>query len=391
MRFFNKNKTTKADKVADVPTTNLELISINTNNFFVWNGKMYQSDIIRACIRPKVKAVGKLTPKHYIDSSDKSQTNSDAYMKFLLEEPNQLMTMQVLLEKVITQLELNSNAFIVIHRNKNGIPVELYPINAYSVIAKFDNQGFLFLEFKIANGKTVTYSYNDIIHLRKDFNSNDIFGDSPIETLKQVMEVINTPDQGIVGAIKNSSVIKWILEFKQILKEEDKKKAVKEFVNNYLNVENGEGGAIATDQKFTAKQVEPKDYVPNAPIMQSAITRLYNFYNTNEKIIQSKYNEDEWNAYYEAEIEPVLIQLSEEFTRKLFSRRQRFKGEVIMFESSNLQYASLSTKLQLVQVVDRGGLNVNEWRGLLGFGRIDGGDAYIRRLDTAVIKKGDGE
>lgn len=390
MRFFNKKKTTKSKNIDDVATTNLELISVNTNNFLIWNGNMYQSDIIRACIRPKVKAIGKLKPRHYLNSSDKSQIGSDAYMKFLLEEPNQLMTMQVLLEKVITQLELNSNAFIAIHRNQNGIPVELYPINAYSVSAKFDSQGFLYLEFKISNGNTITYPYCNIIHIRKDFNSNDIFGDSPIETLKPVMEVINTTDQGIVGAIKNSSVIKWILEFKQILKEEDKIKAVKDFVNNYLNIENGEGGAIATDQKFTARQVEPKDYVPNASQMQSAITRLYNFYNTNEKIIQSKYTEEEWNAYYEAEIEPILIQLSEEFTRKLFSRQQRYQGESIMFESSNLQYASLSTKLQMVQVVDRGGLNMNEWRGLLGFGRIKGGDEYIRRLDTAVVKE-DGE
>jgi hypothetical protein len=38
--------------------------------------------------------------------------------------------------------------------------------------------------------------------------------------------------------------------------------------------------------------------------------RIYNYFNTNEKIIQSKFNEDEWNAYFETVIKPVSVHLS---------------------------------------------------------------------------------
>ena len=34
------------------------------NSFAAWNGKVYESDIVRACIRPYAKAIGKLTAKH---------------------------------------------------------------------------------------------------------------------------------------------------------------------------------------------------------------------------------------------------------------------------------------------------------------------------------------
>ena len=34
------------------------------NGFYAWNGNLYQSDIVRACIRPKTKAIGKLIAKH---------------------------------------------------------------------------------------------------------------------------------------------------------------------------------------------------------------------------------------------------------------------------------------------------------------------------------------
>lgn len=87
-------------------------------------------------------------------------------------------------------------------------------------------------------------------------------------------------------------------------------------------------------------------------------------------------------------IEPFARTMSEEFTRKIFSRRERGFGNRIVFDSSSLQYASMSSKLNLVQMVDRGALTPNEWRTVLNLPPITGGDEPIRRLDTQVVKKG---
>ncbi|WP_219710395.1 phage portal protein, partial [Clostridioides difficile] len=111
--------------------------------------------------------------------------------------------------------------------------------------------------------------------------------------------------------------------------------------------------------------LKAESYVPNAAQMDKAVQRLYSFFNTNEKIIQSKYTEDEWRAYYESEIEPVGLQLSNQYTEKLFTKKERSFGNKIIFEASNLQYASMSTKLNLVQMVDRGSLTPNEWRKIM--------------------------
>lgn len=136
-----------------------------------------------------------------------------------------------------------------------------------------------------------------------------------------------------------------------------------------------------------AKQVDPKDYVPNAVQMEKTVQRLYSYFNTNDKIVQSKYDENEWNSYYESEIEPLAMQLSNEFTRKLFTRRERGFGNKIIFEASNLQYASMSTKLNLQAMVDRGAMTPNEWRETFGLAPVEGGNKPIRRLDTAVINE----
>lgn len=377
-KFFNKNPS----------LTRYEMIIDKGNGFYTWNGNLYQSDIVRSCIRPKAKAIGKLVPKHIRNSTEGFSINPEPYIRFLLEDPNPYMSGQVLFEKITTQLELNNNAFIYIHRDENGYPMELYPIIANSMDALYDKEGYLYIRFYMRNGKMVTYPYEDIIHIRKDFNENDIFGDSPTKALTSLMEIVNTTDQGIVKAVKNGGIIRWLLKFNQTLRPEDMEEQTKKFTNTFLNIENS-GGAAATDAKFDAKQVEPKDYVPNATQTEKTVQRIYSFFNTNEKIVQSKYTEDEWISYFEAEIEPLAMQLSNEFTRKLFTRRERGFGNKIVFEASNLQYASISTKLNLVQMVDRGALTPNEWREALNLHPIEGGDEPIRRLDTAVVKGGE--
>lgn len=370
-----------------VTVSKFRLVVDEGDGFYSWNGNLYQSDIVRAAIRPKAQAMGKMVGKHIrttvkADGSKDIIVNPDVYMRFLLEEPNPLMTGQMLQEKLAVQLELNNNAFAYINRDENGYPMEIYPITAAACEALQDSEGNLYLRFTLRDGRVVTFRYKDVIHLRKDFNSNEIFGDSPAKALTPLMEIVNTTDQGIVKAIKNSNVIKWLLKFNQTLRPEDIKKQTKDFIKNYLDIESETVGAAATDAKMDAQQVEPKDYVPNASQMDRTVKRIYSFFNTNEKIVQGTYNENEWISYYESNVEPIALQMSGEYTRKLFSRRERGFGNRIIFEAANLTFASMQTKLNLVQYVDRAIMTPNEVREILHYAPLEGGDKPIRRLDT---------
>lgn len=373
--------------------TMVKLVTETGNGFFSWDGNLYKSDIVRSAIRPTARAVGKLLPKHIRESAEGLKVNPEPYIRMLLEEPNPLMGSQMFQEKMATQLLLNNNAFALIVRDDYGMPVQMYPIPAVTTEAIYKNDE-LYLRFTLLNGKIFTFPYRDIIHLRQDFHNNDIFGESPAESLAELMEVISTIDQGIIKAIKNSNVIKWILKFVQTLRPEDIKREVKRFTEEYLSIDGEGGGAAGVDAKADIKQVEPKSYVPDDKQMDKTIQRVYSFFNTNEKIVQSRFTEDEWNAFYESVVEPIAIQLSQETTRKLFTRKERGFGNKIIYESSNLQYASMSTKLGLVAMVDRGAMTPNEWRKIMNLGPIEGGDKPIRRLDTAPVTEGgdaDGE
>ena len=381
--FKQKNKA--------VTVTKYQMVSDVGNGFFAWNGNIYKSDIVRSAIRPKIRAIGKTIAKHIRNDKNGLKVNPEPYMRFLLEEPNSYMTMQQLLERVITQLELNNNAFIYIERDEYGYPFGLYPVNSSSVEMISGNGGGLYYRFDLKGGKRVTFKHEDVIHLGKDYNDNEFFGESNGESLSHLMEIVSTVDQGIVKAIKNSNVIRWLLKFNQTLRPEDLKKQSKQFVDDFLSSESESIGAAATDAKMDAQQINPQDYVPNEGQVTSTIKRIHSYFNTNEKIINSSYSENEWISYYENAIEPDIVQLSSLFTRKLFTRKERAFGNKIIFESSNLSFASMQTKLQLVQMVDRGALTPNEWREVLNLAPIEGGDRALLRLDTAPVSSRGGE
>lgn len=251
-----------------------KMVTERGDGFYSWNGNLYRSDIVRACIRPKAKAIGKLLAKHIRTSGDKIQTNPDVYMRFLLEEPNPFMSGQVMQEKVATQLMLNNNAFILIVKDENGIPSELYPIPCESAESVYINNE-LFLKFYYSNGKSGIFPYSDIIHIREDFYNSDIFGESPAQALTPLMEIVTVTDQGIIKAIKNSGVIRWLLKFTGGSRPEDVKRMTSEFVNNYLNIESDTIGAAGVNGNVDVQRIEPKDYVPNALQIDRTTQRIY--------------------------------------------------------------------------------------------------------------------
>ena len=380
-RVANRSPTTES--------TAFKMVAID-GDAFVWNDDLYKSDIVMSAIRPHMKAIGKTVGKHIFESTAENgertiKVNPEAYIRFLLEEPNPLMTGQKFQELMDCCLQINNHAFALIVRDENGLPAALYPINATMARAEYDQADHLYIRFYTHKGDNFVFGYSDLIHLRGDMiPGGDFWGGSKVDQLLPLMEKIGTIDRGIIAAIKNSAVIRWLLRFSNSMRPEDLKKQSKDFAEQFLKSDTGYGVA-ATDSKSEATQIKPNDFVPNAGHTDRTVKRFYAALNTNEKIVTSDYSEDDWNAYYEAQVEPDVIQWGQEYTRKLFSRKKRSFGNYFMFEASNLATASMATKLALREMVDRGALTPNEWRRVFNLAPVPGGDKPVRRLDTAVV------
>lgn len=375
-RIFNRQQT----------VMRVKLITEHGSWYRTWDGSLYKSDIVRAAIRPKAKAIGKLAAMHIRETAGQMQINPEPYLRLLLDEPNPYSGGQVFRERLATLLQLNNNAFVQIVRDPDGMPAQLYIIPAATVEAMLRPDGRLWMKFQMTDGKLLELPYSDVIHLRDEYAENDIFGAPKAEALRQLLEVINASDQSIVQAVKRSAFIRWLLKFKQQLKPGDMRRNVEEFSEQYLSLGN-ETGILPQDGRFDVEPLRDtgQQFVPSTQMQKQAVERIYAFFRVNEAIVKATYDENQWLAYFEAEIAPLAQQMSEEFTRKLFSRRERGFGNRIVFDATSLTFASMQTKLGLVQMVDRGALTPNEWRRILNLPPIQGGDQPIRRLDTDVV------
>lgn len=383
MKLFNR-------KVNETPktVTKFQMIDEPSSGFVGFGGNVFEADIVRSAVRPLATAIGKTIPKHRFNS----KINPNVNVLMVLMEPNPIMSMQMLLEKTIWQYRVNGNAFIYVERDEKGKPIGLYPIVSNSLELLMNPAGEYFIKFYLRDGKPYTFRYSDLIHIRNDFTTNEILGDSLAPSLLPLLEVVQTTDQGIIAAIKNSNIVKWLLKFNQTLRPEDIKKNTKQFVDDFLRTDSEGIGAAGVDSKADAIQVQPYSYVPEKEQSAATRQRILDLLNTNDNIVNSTFTENQWIAYYETQIEPVLIQLSDGFTRAFFTRRERAFGHEIMFESNNLQFASMQTKLQMVGWLDRGVMTVNEYRTIaLGLEPVEGGDMRLLRKDTDRLDQNKGK
>ncbi|MDN4069944.1 phage portal protein [Paenibacillus vini] len=372
-------------KYEDKAFTQYQMMSGFTPVFNGFGKDAYASDVVRSAIHAIASNAAKLKPKHIRRLDNEIKLTKSRIERLLSVRPNPLNNAYDFYYKVVTQLYLRSNAFILIQTN--GMQVTgFYPIVAQTVeMLEYNND--IYLRFFFANGKKMTVPYDEVIHLRRFFNDSDMFGENNDLSLLPTLELINTTNQGIANAVKTSAFLRGILKFTNMLKPEDMKAQRDMFVKDYLDVNNN-GGIAATDQKADYVELKTDPKMIDAKQMSLIESKVYKYFNINEKIVMSTYSEEDWNAFYESVLEPLSLQMSLEFTSKLFTETEQAHGNEIVFEANRLQYASNKTKIDVVtMMVDRAMMSLNQGLEVFNMAPVEDGDKRILSLNFVDAAK----
>lgn len=361
--------------------TQLKMLNGYQPQFSMFGTEAYNSDVVRSAVDSIARHAAKLKPKHVRRVDGQVIPSSSALERLLQQRPNPFMDAYSFYYKVVTLLYLRNNAFVYINKDSAGNVLGFYPIDATSV-EMVEASGQIFAKFRFLGGQQVTLPYEELIHLRRFFYKNDIFGETSEKALLPTLELIQTTNDGIANAVKSSAYLRGLLKFTNtMIKPEEIKKQRDLFVSDYMNITNN-GGIAAIDAKAEYQELKNNPMMIDSSQMNAIEEKVYKFYNVNKDIIMSSYNEDTWNAFYESVIEPIAIQLSLEFTSKLFTDRERGFGNEIVFEANRLQYASNKTKIELVkELTSLGLLSLNEAREVFNLSAIENGDKRIVSLN----------
>ena len=93
----------------------------------------------------------------------------------------------------------------------------------------------------------------------------------------------------------------------------------------------------------------------------------------------------EWGAFYEGALEPLAVQFSLEFTRKIFTDREQAFGNSIVFDSGRLIYSSNKTKLDLIkELMPYGVISVNQALEILNLPPVEDGNLKAEAIDIVA-------
>ena len=379
-KVFGNDKST----TAPMNSSEVKIVEGDKAVFTPYKGDFHDDPDVRACVDAIARNGAKMHPKHIREFSDKFEIVNGNLYRLLAKQPNEIQNAYKFYYQIITDYCLYNNSFVYIQRDENNKVTGLYPLS-YKDVKIYEYQGDFFLEFSFGRKKRFV-PLTSCIHLTRFVGKDGLFGGSTTPIIKS-LSIKHIMDEGIVNAIKTTQSIKGVLKStKAMLKPEDVKKMRDQFVADFIKHgdHSGIGGLDATTD-FTPVKIEPT--TASEAQIKSIDNKILSYFGINEDIIQSKYTEDEWNAFYESVLEPIGLQMSLEFSNKIFTATEKYFGNSIIFESNRLQYASNKTKIELVRYATNI-MTQNELREVFNLTPREGGDVILIDQNHSVMDEG---
>lgn len=371
--------------------------------FSQFGDSIYASDVVQNCIDVIATEISKLRPRHIqTDGSGQQKQPKSSINRLLKVAPNPLMTTRDFLEKVIWLLYLNYNCFIYptyeVYDDRDTRRKRytgFYPLNPHQVDFEQDPTGRLYVRLYFRHGQDFRLPYDDVIHLRKKFGMSDIMGGGlggqpDNASLLSILETNDVVMQGLGKAIKTSLALRGVIKINTMLDDESQQKERAKFEKALFT---GESGLLPMDLKgeFLPLTLDPK--MVDGPTMEFLDRKVLRWFGVSLPIISGDFNDEQYQAFYEKTLEPIIISLGQAFSKVLFSEREIDTGNEIVFYQKHMMYLSTKEKLNLLKTVGEQGLLTDDQKlEILGYPPLGGKEGARRTqslnyVDVELVNK----
>jgi HK97 family phage portal protein len=338
---------------------------------------IYASDVVQQALKCIVDEMKKLKPTHVrMNGSDPVPVRGD--LQDVLDNPNPLMTTSEFLEKTMWLLLLNYNAFIiptyyVWRDDKTGATrrryESLYPINPTQVDFIEDAANRLFVKFTFWNGYETTIAYDDVIPIRVNYSVNQYMGGDEmgqpnhralLKTLGLNEDLLN----GVAKAMKASYAVNGVVKYNTLLDDGKTEAALHELEQKLAN---SESGFLPLDLKSDFTPLPHTSAIVDENTLKFIDEKILRNFGVPLCILTGDYSKEQYEAFYQKTLEPFIISISQAFTKKLFSDRERSFGNKIELYPKELIFMTISQTLEMISMLSpTGALYENEKRVALG-------------------------
>lgn len=367
----------KRPSEVNLPT--YRLLSSWDSSYTPFQGEAWDIATVRAAVDAFARNAAKILPRHIRETGGKRLDAEDNINHILQSRPNPYMTAYAFYYRVAAQFAVYNNAFIIPFFD-GGKLVSIYPINA-SRVELVEKSGVMLARLTFSTGSVYTIPYDEIIHLRRHYLDNDIFGDDN-RPITPVLESASALNRALSKFADLVAVIRGVLEVMTTTKDEDLKSRRDSFVKDNLKADSNGAGVIITDNR--AKYTPFNDKMTPIPSGQlDFVTRsIYDYFGVSEKIVRNIATPEEMDAFYTGALSPFYMQLAQGLTNALFTERERAFGNSILCELDRMQFATLKQRTEAATFLTNiGALELDQVLGIFGYPPI-GGEEGRRRVQT---------
>lgn len=374
-KIFGKVKKPKPQDIMGY----FQLLDGYTPVFTTYDGGVYEMELTRACIHSFANHTSKLKPA--VEGADPRH-----YQALLNLKPNPFQLSAQFLYRAATIYDAQNTCYIVPILDALDRTVGFYPIQP-SQTEVLDVKGEPWLRYTFSNGETAAMELSRCGIVSKYLYHNDFIGENN-RVLNPTMQLIHTQNEGIQEGIKNSASFRFMANVGNFVKAEDLKKERARFVAENLGPDSG-GLALFPNTYTNVQQIKSQAQLVDPEQMRVIEDRVYNYFGTNEDILQNRANGEAWAAYYEGKIEPFALQLSQAMTCMGYTAPELARGNAIVWSANRLQYMTNADKLQVSsQMFDRGVMSLNQIMDIWQLPHVEDGDKrFIRKEYTEVSKQ----
>ena len=345
--------------------------------FSQYGDSVYSSDVVQQALKCIVDEMKKLNPTH-VRYKDNDPTPIKGNIQDVLSDPNPLMTTSEFLEKICWLLLLNYNAFIIptyytwVDKETGAerrYYDSFYPIKPMEVDFIEDASGRLFCKFYFANGENTTIAYDNVIHIKYNYSVNEFMGGNEMGQpdnipLLQTLRLNDTLLKGVAKAMKASYAVNGVVKYNTVMDDGKTEAALQELERK---LQNNESGFLPLDIKADFTPLEKKISLVDEPTLKFIDEKILRNWGVPLPILSGDYTSEQYNAFYQKTLEPLIIAISQAFTKKVFTRRERSFGNKIELYPKELIFMSVEQTLKMVTLLaNTGAIYENEKRVAFG-------------------------
>lgn len=243
MSFFNlDNKPSGANNQKAFDDSLIELISKDGNG-------TYSKDLLNSLLYAVVRVLVSDLTTNRIESSDKK------IEKLINDKPNEDLNGFDFKTSMFSNLLLFGNSYALIDRDEKGNPIALYPLetrNVSVVQARSDAiSGKLVYKYALTGNRTRVIKSEDIIHLKMLSTNGGMTGNSPINSLSNLLELFDTNINSVQRYLQDNGFTNVLT-----LKNDKVSDKTRQELKNKFMTNNSNSSTIILDNGFSFESID---------------------------------------------------------------------------------------------------------------------------------------